>query len=161
MPREEITAKAVCVVRDRGSILVSEVREPGTDEVGYRPLGGHVEFGEYTDETVAREFREELDAEVTNLRRLGIVENHFEYDGEPFHEFVAVYDGTFEDESLYERESIPAYEPELDQSFEAVWKEISAFVGEDASPLFPDGLLGLLRGEVPVGRRRSSGGSSQ
>ena len=147
--RSEITAKAVCVVRDRGSILVSEIDDPGDDVVGYRPLGGHVEFGEFTDETVVREFREELGAGVTNLRRLGIVENQFEWDGERCHEFIAVYDGAFEDESLYDRESIPAYEPEFDAEFEALWKPVSAFEGEDAPPLYPDGLLELLRGDRP------------
>lgn len=146
-------AKAVCVVRDRGSILVQEIDNPGTDGLGYRPLGGHVEFGEYTDETVAREFREELDAEVTNLRKLGIVENHFEWDGEPFHEFIAVYDGVFEDESLYEQDRISAYEEELDEAFEAVWMDISEFEGEDAPPLFPTGLVEMLRSEKLVSRR--------
>lgn len=153
MQREDITPKAICVVRDRGSILVNEVRDPSRDEVGYRPLGGHVEFGEYTDETVVREFREELDAEVTNLRRLGVVENQFEWDGEPFHELIAVYDGVFEDESLYDQERIDAYEPEFDESFEAVWKPISDFEGEDAPPLFPEGLLGMLREGTLVGRQ--------
>ena len=143
----EIQAKALCVVRDRGEILVREYHDESADERFCRPLGGTVEFGEYSHEAVKREFREELDAELVDVRRLGLIENVFEFRGEPGHEFVIVYDGRFADKTLHDRDAIAAYEPEFDTEFEAVWKPLSAF--EDGETLYPAGLLDLLRGERP------------
>jgi ADP-ribose pyrophosphatase YjhB (NUDIX family) len=143
----DIQAKALCVVRDRGEILVREYHDETADERFCRPLGGTIEFGEYSDDAVKREFCEELDAELADVRRLGLLENVFEFRGEPGHEFVVVYDGRFADETLYDRDAIPAYEPEFDTEFEAVWKPLSAFDGEET--LYPAGLLDLLWGNRP------------
>lgn len=147
LPVNDIQPKALCVVRDRGEILVREYHDETADERFCRPLGGTIEFGEYSDEAVVREFREELDAELVAVRRLGSIENVFEFRGEPGHEFVVVYDGRFADETLYERDAISAYEPAFDTEFEAIWKPLSAFEGEET--LYPAGLLDLLRGDRP------------
>ena len=40
-----------------GALLVSEHAEP---DLFHRPLGGHVEFGEYALDTLHRELREEI-----------------------------------------------------------------------------------------------------
>ena len=50
------------------------------DETFYRPIGGRIEFGERGAETVAREIREEINAEVANLVYLGALENIFTYE---------------------------------------------------------------------------------
>lgn len=66
--------KAMAVIRRPrdGALLVSESPDP----LFQRPLGGHVEFGEYALETVHREFREELAQELTDVRLLGVLENN-------------------------------------------------------------------------------------
>lgn len=47
----------------------------------HRPLGGHVEFGEYAAATVHREFAEEIAQPLTDVRLLGVLENIFEWQG--------------------------------------------------------------------------------
>lgn len=60
---------------------------------------------------------------------------------------MVVYDGAFEDESLYEREVLNCYEEAVDEEFVAFWKLIADFLGE-SGPLYPDGLLELLVEEL-------------
>src|SRR5437773_12568037 len=58
MPR----TTALAVIRDADRLLLSEVPDAVKNVVGYRPLGGTIEFGERGHETVAREIREEIGA---------------------------------------------------------------------------------------------------
>jgi ADP-ribose pyrophosphatase YjhB (NUDIX family) len=48
--------------------------------------GGKVEPSEWAQDALAREMREELGCEVRVERLVWVVENFFEYAGEPFHE---------------------------------------------------------------------------
>ena len=134
---------AICVFSHRGRILVSECYDPVKDEIFYRPLGGSIEFGERSMDAVIRELREELGAEVTDLRWLGVIENLFTFNGKPGHEIVMVYDGKFTNASLYEqvfwREDDPAY-----GDCEPMWKPL-AFFEQGNAPLYPEGLFTLLK----------------
>jgi 8-oxo-dGTP pyrophosphatase MutT (NUDIX family) len=136
---------AICVFRRGGRILAAEGYDSVKGEPFYRPLGGRIEFGEYSHETVTREVREEIGAAVRNLRYLGTLENVFTYNGQPGHEIVLVYDGEFVDEALYERETISGQEDEeaFDGDITAVWKPL-AFFERGEAPLYPVGLLELL-----------------
>ncbi len=73
--------KAMAVIRRPrdGALLVSESADPWFQ----RPLGGHVEFGEYAADTIYREFLEEIGQVVTNVRLLGVLENIFGSGVEP------------------------------------------------------------------------------
>jgi len=73
MPEERIRPIAICVCRDADRILVAEYCEQG--RLYYRPLGGAIEFGERGEETVRREFCEEIAADLTDVRYLGTLEN--------------------------------------------------------------------------------------
>ena len=88
-----IRALAICIFSHNGKILVFEGHDPLKDEIFYRPLGGGIEFGEHSEETVHRELMEEISAEVKDLVYLGTLENIYVFDGEPGHEIVQVYDG--------------------------------------------------------------------
>jgi ADP-ribose pyrophosphatase YjhB (NUDIX family) len=59
-----------------GALLVSEHADPAGAPF-HRPLGGHVEFGEYALDTVNREFQEEIGQNLTGVRLLGVLENIF------------------------------------------------------------------------------------
>jgi ADP-ribose pyrophosphatase YjhB (NUDIX family) len=61
--------KAMAVIRRHhdGALLVSEYAGPDAAPF-HRPLGGHVEFGEYARETVHREFQEEIGQRLTGAR---------------------------------------------------------------------------------------------
>lgn len=103
---------AICVFSHRGRILVMECTHPATNASWYRPLGGGIEFGERAIDTLHRELREEIDAEIKNLRYLGTLENIFTtIDGERGHEIVLVFDGAFVDATLYECERIAGFDP--------------------------------------------------
>ena len=142
MREEKIRPIAICICRDGDRILVAEGHDSKKGETFYRPLGGTIEFGERGEETVRREFREEIGAEVTDVRYLGMLENIFTYEGRGGHEIVLVYDGCLSDRSLYEKVIIQG--DELGTPFKAVWKRLDEF-GPGRPPVYPDGLLELIR----------------
>ncbi len=133
---------AVCVLRRGDQIFVFEGYDSTKDEVFYRPLGGTIEFGEYGHEAAQREILEEIDERVVDLRFVGVCENMFGYQGRRGHEIVLVYEGDFENESMYERETVFGRE-EDGSSFKALWKPIADFQ-DGKVPLYPDGLLALI-----------------
>ncbi|MGE1167155.1 NUDIX domain-containing protein, partial [Peribacillus simplex] len=61
------------------------------NETYYRPLGGSIELGEKSDETVIREFNEELHTEIEIIDYLGCLENIFHLDEEIGHEIIQLY----------------------------------------------------------------------
>ncbi len=146
MKKNRVRAIAICVFRNGDRILVAEGSDKAKNQVFYRPLGGTIEFGEYSIETVRREIMEEIQAEVYDLRYLGTLENIFTFDGENGHEIVFVYDGKLIDKALYEKEII--HGNEFDEPIKAIWINLSE-VGPDSPPLYPTGLLELLTESKP------------
>jgi ADP-ribose pyrophosphatase YjhB (NUDIX family) len=104
MQKERIRPIAICVCRDGDRILVTEYQEK--NRLFYRPLGGTIEFGELGEETVRREFREEIDSDLTGVRYMGTLESIYTNDGRRGHEIVLVYDGLLTDSRLYAEEVI-------------------------------------------------------
>jgi len=144
MKKNKIRPLAICVFRNKDRILVAEGYDPHKRQSFYRPLGGGIEFGEYSEQTIRRELMEEIGAEVRELKYLGTLENVFVFNGRPGHEIVQVYDGVLIDSGLYEQAVIEGNEADVDESFKAVWKSLDEF-GEGKSILYPTGLLALLR----------------
>ena len=70
-------------------LLVFRGDDPARDVVFYRPLGGGIEFGERSADAFLREMREELGAELTAVRYLGMIENIFTHAGKRGHEYCA------------------------------------------------------------------------
>jgi ADP-ribose pyrophosphatase YjhB (NUDIX family) len=101
-----------------GRILGSQSLDSIKGEHFMRLLGGHVEFGERSDETLHRELMEETGAEITNLRLAEVVENVFVYEGKPGHEISFIYLADFVDPSYYTAESITVKDSEEST---AVW----------------------------------------
>lgn len=141
MREERIRPIAICVCHDGDRILVAEGHDSKKGQTFYRPLGGTIEFGERGDETVRREFLEEIAAGLTEVRYLGMLENIFIYEGQRGHEVVLVYDGRLSDAKLYKVETIQG--DELGHPFQAVWKRLDEF-GPGKPPVYPEGLLELL-----------------
>ena len=139
----QIRPIALCVFRKNNRILVFEGYDPSEKKTFYRPLGGGIDFGERSEDTVRREIREEINAEVGELHFLGTLENIFSFDGKLGHEIVQIYDGMLEESGLYEQAVIIGHEADVDEPFKAMWKDLSEF-GEGKSILYPDGLFELL-----------------
>ena len=131
---------AICVFYDRDRILVA----PGYDDVKnerfFRPLGGAVEFGESAVDALRREIREELGLEIESPVQLGVLENRFEYRGQPGHEVVFVFNASFVDLRVYTERKLSICEPGWDGPAE--WLDLSEPL---PAPLYPVGLEGLLR----------------
>ncbi len=136
---------AVCVFRHGDRILVAEGYDLVKQEYFYRPLGGGIEFGENSAETISREIRDELNIEIDggSLKYLGALENIFHVNGSMGHEIVMVYDGALKEPSLYQQKMITGQEAN-GEDIRAMWKNINEF-GEGKSILYPTGLLEILR----------------
>ncbi|CAD5108385.1 NUDIX hydrolase [Zestomonas carbonaria] len=141
MPNQ-IRAKVLCLFRQGDRILVNQAHDTVKRQDYCRPLGGGIEFGETSTEALVREVREELSAEVINLRQVGTLENLFIYNGTPGHEIVVIYDGEFADASLYDEPFLSGVESNGER-FQAQWRSLDSF--SEALPLYPNGLLALLR----------------
>ena len=137
---------ALCVFRNDGRILVQEGFDRVKEQAFYRPLGGTIEFGELSQDTVVRELREELGVEVTQVRYLGTLENIFVLKGQMGHEIVMIYDGMLADPSLYHLTEITGYEDDI-HPLKARWITLSDYDPQVVStkpPLYPTGLYELL-----------------
>jgi 8-oxo-dGTP pyrophosphatase MutT (NUDIX family) len=145
MKKKRIRALAICIFRHNDRILVSEGYDSVKDEYFYRPLGGGIEFGEPSVDTVCRELMEELNVEVNreSLKYLGMVENIFHFNGTPGHEIVLIYDGVLKESRLYEQAVLLGKEANGEE-IQATWKNIDEF-GEGKSILYPTDLVEMLR----------------
>ena len=124
MNTQAIRPVALCVFRKDNQILVAEGYDTHKSERFFRPLGGIVNFGEYSWETIRREIKEELGEEITNLTFIGPAENLFQYQGTPGHEIIFMFEGEFVNKNTYKQEKILGIESD-GQEFTAVWKPIS------------------------------------
>ena len=143
--------KAMAVIRRPrdGALLVSESDDP----LFQRPLGGHVEFGEYALDTVHREFGEELGQALTDVRLLGVLENIFGWQGSRAgteHEVVFIFTAAFASADAYEVEEQRILDnPER----RVLWRPADALT----PPLYPAGLSDLLATLPPGPGRMASG----
>ncbi len=130
--------KAMAVIRRPrdGALLVSE-HVDSRDPPFQRPLGGHVEFGEYALDTVRREFGEEIGQELTDARLLGVLENIFGWRGGTEHEVVFVFAAAFASAEAYEIEEQPIRD---NPDRRVLWRPADAA----SPPLYPAGLSELI-----------------
>ena len=135
---------AVAVIWRGRDLFVFRGDDPERGSHFYRPLGGTVEFGEHSAQTVRREFLEEVGAELLGVRYLFTLEDIFPFKNALGHEIVQVYEAAFADGSFYEREEIEAAEHD-GAPFTALWKPLHSF-GVETERLVPEGLLERLRG---------------
>lgn len=132
----------ICLFRNADFILVAEGYDTVKDENYYRPIGGGIEYGELSSDSLKREVKEEIGANIYNLKYLGTVENIFTYNGEIGHEIVMVYDAAFVDTSFYKTNSFEGKEDD-GTIFKLVWIPLSEFQ-KGKLRLVPDNLLKLI-----------------
>jgi ADP-ribose pyrophosphatase YjhB (NUDIX family) len=130
--------KAMAVIRRPrdGALLVSEHAEP---ELFHRPLGGHVEFGEYALDTVHRELQEEIGQGLAQVRLLGVLENIFPWPGGIEHEIVFLYAAAFSDSAAYDIDE-QGIRDEADGRTRVIWRPPGAL----SPPLYPAGAAVLI-----------------
>jgi len=147
MPAAEsprIRPLALALIRHprEGRLLLGNGRDPDRGEEFLRPLGGGIDFGEASAETLVREIREELDLAIEIVARRAVFENIFEYAGRRHHEIVFVHEARFRDPRAYEQEAYPVRD---DPETTGRW-----YAPEQLRPrggthiVYPEGLLDVL-----------------
>ena len=145
MKPDRIRPLALCLFRHEGRILVSHAYDAVKQDYYCRPLGGGIEFRERGAEAIVREIREELGAEVEDVRWLGTLENLFTCEGEAGHEIVLLYDALFTDRGMYDRTVLYGHEQDAAvEAFTAEWKSLDELAAGPVR-LVPEGLAAFLR----------------
>lgn len=116
---DKIRFLALGWVQDGDRVFLSEGYDPHKRKTFYRSLGGGVNFGEPSVTALQREFQEEIQAELTNIRYLGCLENLFEFDGRACHEVIQFYRCDFADARFYQLDQLQF--SESDTHHTALW----------------------------------------
>jgi 8-oxo-dGTP pyrophosphatase MutT (NUDIX family) len=103
---QKIRVLALGLIRQDDRMFLSQGYDPVKDQTFYRAMGGGIDFGETSLEGLKREFMEEIQAELTNIKYLACLENIFTYDGQIGHELIQLYQCDFVDPKFYELESV-------------------------------------------------------
>ncbi|KGR77421.1 NUDIX hydrolase [Ureibacillus manganicus] len=124
-------------------ILLEEQEGKHSKGIGYyyRPIGGTIELGEKSDETIIREFYEELGVEIVIKSYISCLENIFYIYENVGHEITQIYLVDFKDKDLYQNEYFIV--SEKNKVTRAIWvaKE-ELLLGNKI--LYPNGLIDLL-----------------
>ncbi|MEA5550256.1 NUDIX hydrolase [Anabaena cylindrica UHCC 0172] len=122
----QIRVIVLALIRDGERIFVSEGYDPTKQSTFYRALGGGVEFGETSSVALKREFQEEIQADLTNIRYLSCIENLFSFDGKQGHEIIQLYQCDFADPKFYQIESL-TFSESPERKHRALWIDIARF----------------------------------
>lgn len=109
-PHPHIRVKAIGLHWRDGCLLAAEVEDDSGRIKGVRPLGGTIEFGETWQETLKREFREELNAEIEITSAPMVFENIYTHEGHIGHEIIFVAEIAFSDNSIPQQDTVHFYE---------------------------------------------------
>ncbi len=140
--QEAIIPKAMLVAIKGRKLLIHKILStPGSKNMVRLP-GGHIEFGEYSKETIVRETKEELGMKLYNPKLLGVLENIFKDEEKSMHhEIVFMYTGRLE-KRAYEKEVIQAREGKM--KFEMQWVSIDDII-KGKRILVPKGSLKFVK----------------
>ncbi|NEP45926.1 MAG: NUDIX hydrolase [Okeania sp. SIO2G4] len=123
--KNKIRVLALGLIRDDDHLFISQGYDSIKQESFYRVMGGGVDFGEYSRDALQREFQEEIEAELTNIKYLGCMENIFMFNGEERHELIQLYKCDFADPKFYQIEELTFWEKERKKT--ALWVSIDRF----------------------------------
>ncbi|HAZ45433.1 MAG TPA: NUDIX hydrolase [Cyanobacteria bacterium UBA11371] len=135
----KIMLLALGLIRWCDRLFRSEGYDPIKQQTFYRALGGGVDFGETSHAALVREFTEEIQAELTNIRYLGCLENLFVYNGQPGDEIIQLYHCDFPDSKFYQQEKL-IYFTAGDEQQKAMWVEVKRFTSGELK-LEPEAFL--------------------
>ncbi|MFD1888096.1 NUDIX domain-containing protein [Paenibacillus wenxiniae] len=166
-----IRISCLCLFEQAGRYLFQETIYASSGRIMYRPIGGTMEYGEQSVDTVVREVQEEIGAMIGQPTLRYIIENHYETNRQEVaemngvmveelpeqpqhgHDLAFIYEGTLPDQQWYEREVIEGIEGEV--TYRSVWKTLEEIEHQQHALLVPNGLLELLLADTKGEHYRS------
>lgn len=130
MGKSRIRAIALGLIRHQGHVFVSRGYDTVKGKEFYRFLGGGIDFGETSVGALKREFQEEIQAELTNIKYLTCLDNIFMCDGVPGHELIQLFHCDFIDADFYRLDHVYTLIEGKDMK-EAIWISISKVLSGD------------------------------
>lgn len=125
---------AIAVIKKDNKVLAIKGYDEKKDEYFYRLPGGGIEFGEKAEQTLHREFMEELGLKIIIKKQLGVSENIFEFNGKKGHEIVIAFEATLENEQMQKQQF-----PMIEQEFEGKYAEFVEITPD--KHIYPTGIL--------------------
>ncbi|MGP4080096.1 NUDIX hydrolase [Pseudalkalibacillus sp. R45] len=137
-------AKALGLIIYEDNLLLEEYEGIHSKGTGYyyRPIGGTIEYGERSEETILREYNEELGAGIIIKRYITCLENIFKIDDDIGHELFQIYLVEFIDKSLYQYSYLSVKEG--NRKSYAKWVPIKMLCS-GKKILYPNGLVEILK----------------
>ena len=135
---------ALGLIEHQGHIFVSQGEDPTTHDTYYRCLGGGIEFGETSRDALAREFQEEIGAELTHVEYVTCLDNIFQFNGKPKHELIQLFRAQFVDSAFY-RLSDRFELVEGDRIEDAFWLDTQRIISGECR-LVPGSCLPFVKG---------------
>ena len=130
---KEIRPVALGLAIKDNKLLVGEGYDNVKNQTFYRCLGGGIEFLEKSCDTLKREFKEEIEADIIIKDFLGISENIFTYKGKNAHELILFYSIEIPDEYYKDEYQIL----DVDDNSKAKWIDINEFKNKNKI-LYPE-----------------------
>jgi ADP-ribose pyrophosphatase YjhB (NUDIX family) len=143
----QIRVKAIClIINDKNELLVTSDYDSEKKVTFNLPLGGHVLFRESTIDTIKREFKEEINAELVNINLVTVLENFFRWNGCDRHEINFVYKAELKDKELYNKKEILFLDKRWPNA-KVMWRPIHKGLNEKYL-LYPEGLREFLQKSI-------------
>lgn len=136
-------AKALGIIMCDNKILLEELNGEHSKGTGlfYRPIGGSIEYGEQSNQTIIREFKEELGVDIEIISYMSCLENIFTIGINVGHEIIQVYLVKFKETTLYKHECFKIVENR--KNTYAKWIPLED-ITQKRKILYPNGLNELL-----------------
>lgn len=123
-----IRPMVLTLVQRNHEILVFRGQHLVNGQPHYRPLGGGLDFGEYSKDAVAREMMEEINIPLKNIEFLEVIESLFtSFEGIPRHHVIFLYRAEFANEADYKTEKFEIIEEYFTERVFAEWMPIEPF----------------------------------
>ena len=139
----KLNVRAAGVIIHNGKILVHKNGKTNH----YALVGGRVEIGENSADTIKREIKEELGKDIEIIEYLSTIENFFEKKGSKYHEIIFLYKIEFKNE---EDKKIEYTMKNLEGKdyLQYEWLELNKI---DKYPLLPQAIKDVLKqGQFPI-----------